>query len=198
MVGITNLDVASWFGGDRIKSFQPRVNLCSGSAILILTLILDDHFRCSTLLCLQHVGFVAFGLAFFFFFFFHILFIVFFHQAEELCQLLRENMAADPRGHKIIVFFTTARLTQFYAELCNLMVSQPVTHDACTGWVLARKGGNAAGTLYLRQLDCSTNNDDYFRAAVAVFVWNDWSEQTNFTLLFFLKHFFFYTGYILE
>lgn len=46
------------------------------------------------------------------------------HQAEELCQLLRENMAADPRGHKIIVFFTTARLTQFYAELCNLMVSQ--------------------------------------------------------------------------
>ena len=47
------------------------------------------------------------------------------HQAEELCQLLRENMAADPRGHKIIVFFTTARLTQFYAELCNLMVSQP-------------------------------------------------------------------------
>ncbi|CAN0070731.1 unnamed protein product, partial [Hapterophycus canaliculatus] len=42
-------------------------------------------------------------------------------QAEELCQLLRENMAADPRGHKIIVFFTTARLTQFYAELCNLM-----------------------------------------------------------------------------
>lgn len=46
-------------------------------------------------------------------------------QAEELCQLLRENMAADPRGHKIIVFFTTARLTQFYAELCNLMVSHP-------------------------------------------------------------------------
>lgn len=43
---------------------------------------------------------------------------------EELCQLLRENMAADPRGHKIIVFFTTARLTQFYAELCNLMVSR--------------------------------------------------------------------------
>ncbi|CAM9988059.1 unnamed protein product, partial [Ectocarpus sp. 13 AM-2016] len=42
-------------------------------------------------------------------------------QVEELCQLLRENMAADPRGHKIIVFFTTARLTQFYAELCNLM-----------------------------------------------------------------------------
>lgn len=45
-------------------------------------------------------------------------------QVEELCQLLRENMAADPRGHKIIVFFTTARLTQFYAELCNLMVSR--------------------------------------------------------------------------
>lgn len=43
-------------------------------------------------------------------------------QVEELCQLLRENMDADPQGHKIIVFFTTARLTQFYAELCNIMV----------------------------------------------------------------------------
>ncbi|CAM9607398.1 unnamed protein product, partial [Sphacelaria rigidula] len=40
-------------------------------------------------------------------------------QAQELANLVRENIDADPRGHKIIVFFTTARLTQFYAELCN-------------------------------------------------------------------------------
>ncbi|CAM9673398.1 unnamed protein product, partial [Ascophyllum nodosum] len=43
------------------------------------------------------------------------------NQVQELCQLLRDNMDADPQGHKIIVFFTTARLTQFYAELCNFM-----------------------------------------------------------------------------
>lgn len=43
-------------------------------------------------------------------------------QIQELCVLLRENIDADPEGYKIIVFFTTARLTQFYAELCNLMV----------------------------------------------------------------------------
>ncbi|CAM9876759.1 unnamed protein product [Choristocarpus tenellus] len=44
-----------------------------------------------------------------------------FLQVEELCHLLQEGMVEDPSGHKIIVFFTTARLTQFYAELFNLL-----------------------------------------------------------------------------
>jgi len=35
----------------------------------------------------------------------------------ELLLRLEAALAADPTGHKIIVFFTTARLTQFYAEL---------------------------------------------------------------------------------
>ncbi|CAN0014177.1 unnamed protein product, partial [Phaeothamnion confervicola] len=45
-------------------------------------------------------------------------------QAAELVALLRAAIAdgtADGTGYKVIVFFTTARLTQFYAELCNLL-----------------------------------------------------------------------------
>ncbi|CAN0077585.1 unnamed protein product, partial [Discosporangium mesarthrocarpum] len=43
------------------------------------------------------------------------------NQTQELCHLIQEGIIADRAGHKIIVFFTTARLTQFYAELCNHM-----------------------------------------------------------------------------
>ena len=36
-------------------------------------------------------------------------------------SLLKEAMALDPDDFKIICFFTTARLTQFFAELFNLI-----------------------------------------------------------------------------
>ena len=38
-----------------------------------------------------------------------------------LNSLLKEAMALDPDDFKIICFFTTARLTQFFAELFNLI-----------------------------------------------------------------------------
>ena len=65
-------------------------------------------------------------------------------QVQELCQLLRDNMDADPQGHKIIVFFTTARLTQFYAELCNFMV----------GWFGGGRGGRISSVVALIILYC--------------------------------------------
>ena len=42
-------------------------------------------------------------------------------QIVELAFVLKEAMALDPDDFKIICFFTTARLTQFFAELFNLM-----------------------------------------------------------------------------
>jgi ATP-dependent RNA helicase MSS116 len=44
-------------------------------------------------------------------------------QAGELLAQVVE--ARKTRGHKVVVFFTTARLTQFYAELFNMM-GEPV------------------------------------------------------------------------
>lgn len=41
-------------------------------------------------------------------------------QAVELIMRLREAVMAD-KNHKIMVFFTTAKVTQFYAELCAKM-----------------------------------------------------------------------------
>ena len=42
-------------------------------------------------------------------------------QIVELAFVLKEAMAIDPNDFKVICFFTTARLTQFFAELFNLM-----------------------------------------------------------------------------
>ena len=42
-------------------------------------------------------------------------------QIVELAFVLKEAMALDPDDFKVICFFTTARLTQFFAELFNLM-----------------------------------------------------------------------------
>ena len=57
-------------------------------------------------------------------------------QIPHLAAAVRAAIARDPQDYKIIVFFTTARLTQFYAELANLMgcVCLPfhnVSHVCC-------------------------------------------------------------------
>ena len=38
--------------------------------------------------------------------------------SAQLIHVLAEHRASDPE-HKVLVFFTTARLTQMYAEMCN-------------------------------------------------------------------------------
>ena len=38
--------------------------------------------------------------------------------SAQLIHILSEHRATDPE-HKILVFFTTARLTGMYAEMCN-------------------------------------------------------------------------------
>ncbi|KAG5191011.1 P-loop containing nucleoside triphosphate hydrolase protein, partial [Tribonema minus] len=43
------------------------------------------------------------------------------HGVPQLLLLLRRAVHDADGAHKIIVFFTTARLTQFHAELCNAM-----------------------------------------------------------------------------
>lgn len=49
-------------------------------------------------------------------------------QFTALAAVIEEERA-DP-NHKIIVFFTTARLTQFYAELFNLYGIQASPHPS--------------------------------------------------------------------
>lgn len=67
-------------------------------------------------------------------------------QVPELRELIREFADADPEGYKIIVFFTTARLTQFYAQLFNLMVSSAFSrlsvllYSSCAAWIPVSDG----------------------------------------------------------
>ena len=56
-------------------------------------------------------------------------------QAPLLLQMLSQHMAEDPE-YKIMVFFTTARLTQYFAELFNAaginvleVIEQKQKHD---------------------------------------------------------------------
>jgi superfamily II DNA/RNA helicase len=75
-------------------------------------------------------------------------------QIPHLAALLQRAMAADAQDYKIIVFFTTARLTQFYAELCNLMgftvleihsrKSQVCTHPCYTVIVVLDSSSNSS------------------------------------------------------